>query len=78
MQPTPKKVIYEFSRMSCMYLLHGQVLAHMLGNDMHVCAMKIVSNNFLHVARRRFSHPLIQESVGHACIYLVQDGVATF
>ena len=23
----------------CMYLLHGQVPAHMLGNDTHVCAM---------------------------------------
>ena len=29
-----------FPTNSCMYLLHGQVPAHMLGNDTHVRAMK--------------------------------------
>ena len=31
-------------------LLHGQVPAHMLGNDTHVRAIKIISNNFWDIA----------------------------
>ena len=49
--------------------------AHMLGNDTHVRAMKINSSNFLHVAHMYFLQLLIRENIGHACIFVVHDGI---
>ena len=49
--------------------------AHMLGNDMHVRAMKIISNNFLHVANMYVLQLLIRENIGHACLFIVHDGI---
>ena len=46
----------------------------MLGNDMHVRAMKTNSYNFLHVANMYFLELLIRENIGHACIFIVHDG----
>ena len=46
----------------------------MLVNDTHVRAMKIISNNFPHVANMYFLQLLIQENIGHACIFIVHDG----
>ena len=48
--------------------------AHMLGNDTHVRAMKMISNYFLHVANMYFLQLLIRENIGHACIFIVHDG----
>ena len=52
--------------------------AHMLGNDTHVRAMKIISNNFLHVAHMYFLQLYIREHIRHACILFVHDGIKFF
>ena len=48
--------------------------AHMLGNDTHVRAMKIISNNLLHIANMYLLQLSIRENIGHACIFIVHDG----
>ena len=49
----------------------------MLGNDTHVRAMKIISNDFLHVTNMYVLQLLIRENIGHACIFIVHDGGGT-
>ena len=48
----------------------------MLGNDTHVRALK---NNFilsfLHVANMYFLQLLIRENIGHACIFIIHNGI---
>ena len=48
--------------------------AHMLGNDTHVRATKIISNNFLHAAHMSCLQLFIQESIRRGCIFFVHDG----
>ena len=56
-----------------MYLLHGQVPAHVLG-EWYACMghekelQKMLYMYFLHL--------LIRDNISHACIFFVHDGIA--